>query len=63
MSGCLYTLKGVRGNDPTELRKGRWLTSSNLLSLIGEKVDIHAAAIRNRIWSEIVSRVEEKRDE
>ena len=33
-----------------------------MVSLIEEKVDIHAAAIRNRIWSEIVDRVEEKRE-
>ena len=35
---------------------------NHLLSFIREKVDIHAA-IRNRIWSEIMSRVEDKRDE
>ena len=35
-----------------------------MVSLIGEKVDIHLAEIRNRIWkSEIVRHVEEKRDE
>ena len=39
-----------------------WQYELVIVSLIGEKVDIHAA-IKNRIWSEIVSRVEEKRDE